>query len=143
MLNQIYQMRTIFMEKHTFAALNRYLDQERGSHFPEVDYLFVAFKGKARGKPLRVNAVQKMLRYYAQRCNLSHLHAHLFRHTGITQLVQHGMPEPAIRELVGHRSPDSLLPYLHLCDVFVESEFEQAQTALNLSTWLEFPFQEV
>jgi site-specific recombinase XerD len=80
-----------------------------------------------------------MVYYYAEKCSLSHLHAHLFRHTGITHLVQEGMSEPAIRDIVGHRSPDSLSPYLHLCDEFVETEFEQAQTALDPSAWLDVP----
>lgn len=131
--------RTVFMDQLTFAALNRYLDEERRDLFPDVDQIFVAFRGKAQGRPLTVNAVQKMIRYYAQRCGLPHLHAHLFRHTGITQLVQQGMPEPAIRDMVGHRSPDSLSPYLHLCDEFVEAEFERARAALNPSVWLDLP----
>lgn len=126
--------RTVFMDDFTFAALNRYLDEERGQLFPEEDHIFVAFKGKARGQPLSVNAVQKMVRYYAEQCHLPKLHAHLLRHTGITQLIQHGMPEPAIRQLVGHRHPNSLLPYLHLCDTFVETEFEQAQLSLNFGS---------
>jgi integrase len=84
-----------------------------------------------------VNAVQKMIAYHARQCALSGLHAHLFRHTGITQLVQQGMAEPAIRDLVGHRSPDSLTPYLHLCDPFIEAEFERAQAALDLLPWFE------
>ncbi len=131
--------RTVFMDELTFAALNRYLDEERRQLFPEEDHLFVAFKGTARGRPLSVNAVQKMVRYYGERCQLPQLHAHLFRHTGITHLLQHGMPEPAIRQLVGHRHPDSLVPYLHLTDTFVEAEFEQAQVSLNLAPWLEAP----
>lgn len=132
--------RTVFMDQFTFATLNRYLDEERGRLFPEVEHIFVAFKGRSRGRPLTVNAVQKMLRYYAEQCELPHLHAHLFRHTGITQLVQQGMPEPAIRQFVGHKRPESLLPYLHLCDGFVEEEFNQAQSGFDLSCWLEdFP----
>lgn len=131
--------RMVFMDPLTFAALNRYLDEERQTLFPDVEHVFVAFKGKARGNPLSVNAVQKMVYYYAEKCSLSHLHAHLFRHTGITHLVQEGMSEPAIRDMVGHRSPDSLSPYLHLCDEFVETEFEQAQTALDPSAWLDVP----
>lgn len=126
--------RTVFMDTATFATLNRYLDEERCHLFPEVDFVFVAFKGQARGRPLSVNAVQKMLRYYGQRCGLPRLHPHLFRHTGITQLIQQGMPEPAVRRFVGHRSPDSLLPYLHLSDDFVAQEFAQAQ--LESVIWL-------
>jgi hypothetical protein len=45
------------------------------------------------------------------------------------------MPEPAIRDMVGHRSPDSLSPYLHLCDEFVQMEFERVQGALLPSSW--------
>jgi site-specific recombinase XerD len=131
--------RTAFMNPLTFAALNCYLDEERQNLFPEEDHVFVAFKGKAWGNPLSVNAVQKMVYYYAEKCGFPHFHAHLFRHTGITYLVQEGMAEPAIRDMVGHRSPDSLSPYLHLCDKFVEAEFEQAQTALDPSAWLDVP----
>jgi site-specific recombinase XerD len=125
------QARMVFMDPLTFSLLNRYLDEERQNHFPEVAQIFVAFKGRARGCPLSVNAVQKMIRYYAAKCRLSDVHAHRFRHTGITHLVQQGMAEPAIRSMVGHRSPDSLTPYLHLSDEFVAAEFEKAQAALQ------------
>lgn len=124
--------RTVFMDRLTFTALNQYLDLERRNLFPTVPQIFLSFKGPARGKPLSVNTVQKMISYYARQCSLSRVHAHLFRHTGITQLVQQGMAEPAIRDLVGHHSPESLTPYLHLCDLFVEAEFERAQIALNV-----------
>ncbi len=129
--------RVAFMERYTFTALNRYLDEERRDLFPEVPEIFVAFKGQARGRPLTVNAVQKMVRYYGQQCELAGLHPHLFRHVGITQLVQQKMPEAAIRQLVGHRRPESLLPYLHLGDDFVASEFERAQASLSLTTRLQ------
>jgi site-specific recombinase XerD len=132
-----HNTRTVFMNSVSFAALNRYLEEERGNLFPSIDHVFVAFKGKARGRPLTVNAVQKMIKYYAHKCHLPHIHAHLFRHTGITQLVQEGMAEPAVREFVGHHCPDSLAPYLHLCDEFVDTEFEQAQAGLNSSHWLD------
>lgn len=135
--------RTVFMDPTTFTVLNQYLDQERKNLFPTVPQIFVAFKGPARGKPLSVNAIQKMISYHAAKCVLPGLHAHLFRHTGITQLVQQGMPEPAIRNFVGHRNPNSLMPYLHLCDQFVEIEFERAQGALDLTVWLETVRQEV
>ena len=75
--------RTVYMDRYTFAALNKYLDEERGSLYPEIDEVFVAFKGIARGRPLSVNALQHTIDYYAQKCDLS-LHAHLFRHTGIS-----------------------------------------------------------
>ncbi len=128
--------RIVYMDRYTFAALNKYLDEERRDLFPEVDEIFVAFKGVARGCPLFVNALQHAIEYYAAKSGLS-LHAHLFRHTGITSLVMQGMSEPAIRKLVGHRNAHSLEPYLHLADRFVESEFEKAQEVLHPRRWLQ------
>jgi site-specific recombinase XerD len=130
--------RMVYMDRYTFAALNTYLDEERRTLFPEVDEVFVAFKGVARGRPLSVNAFQHAIDYYAEQCGLA-LHAHLFRHTGISQLVMQGMSEPAIRQLVGHRNAQSLEPYVHLSDRFVESEFAKAQAVLQPAHWLPLP----
>jgi site-specific recombinase XerD len=127
--------RTVYMDRYTFAALNTYLEEERRNLFPDRDEIFVAFKGVARGRPLSVNALQHAIDYYAQQCGLA-LHAHLFRHTGISQLIMRGMSEPAIRKLVGHRNAHSLDPYLHLSDRFVEAEFEKAQPVLDPAGFL-------
>ncbi|HEX6482921.1 MAG TPA: tyrosine-type recombinase/integrase [Ktedonobacteraceae bacterium] len=132
--------RIVYMDRYTFAALNKYLDEERGDLFPQVDEIFIAFKGVARGRPLSVNALQHAIDYYATRCGLS-LHAHLFRHTGISHLVMQGMSEPALRKLVGHRNANSLEPYLHLSNRFVEMEFEKAQAVLSPRRWIEHPSQ--
>jgi integrase/recombinase XerD len=130
--------RVVYMDRYTFAALNKYLDEERRDRFADVDEIFVAFKGHARGCPLSVNALQHAIDYYAKRSGLS-LHAHLFRHTGITQLVTQGMSEAAISQLVGHRHVDSLLPYLHLGDTYVATEFEKAQQVFSSVSVLHLP----
>lgn len=130
--------RVVYMDRYTFAALNKYLDDERCDLYPDVDAVFVSFKGGARGAPLSVNALQHTIDYYATKVGLS-LHAHLFRHTGITSLVVQGMSEAAIRKLVGHRNATSLEPYLHLSDRFVEGEFAKAQSALSLASLLSLP----
>lgn len=124
--------RTVYMDALTFRALGRYLDGERRDQFPAVDEIFVAFGGPGRGRPLTANALQHLLAYHARKCGIAGLHAHRFRHTGITQLVRQGMAEPAVRALVGHRRPESLLPYLHLTDADVEAAFARAQAGLGL-----------
>ncbi|HSH82614.1 MAG TPA: site-specific integrase [Herpetosiphonaceae bacterium] len=129
--------RVVYMDPTTFASLNRYLDEERGALFPDEPSLFVAFKGSARGRPLTVNAVQHLLVYYAHKCGIPDLHAHRFRHTGITQLVEQGVKEPVIRQIAGHRSPKSLEPYLHLADDFVRGEFDRTQAGLRLDAMLQ------
>ncbi len=127
--------RVVYMDRYTFAALNKYLDEERRDLFPAVEEIFVSFKGVARGQPLSVNALQHAIDYYATKAGLS-LHAHLFRHTGITSLVMQGMSESALRKLVGHRNVNSLLPYLHLGDRYVALEFEKAQNVFSPTSTL-------
>jgi integrase/recombinase XerD len=127
--------RTVYMDALTLEALNRYLDHERCDLAPEEPHVFVALKGCARGQPLSVNSVQKLLAYHAKRGHLDTFHAHLLRHTGISQLIQAGMAEPAVRKLVGHRHPASLEPYLHLKDAFVADAFATAQQGLDLATY--------
>ena len=127
--------RTVYMDALTLEALNRYLDHERRDLVPDEPHIFVALKGRARGQPLSVNSIQKLLAYHAKRGHLDTFHAHLLRHTGITQLIQAGMSEPAVRKLVGHRHPASLEPYLHLNDAFVAEEFATAQQGLDLTTY--------
>jgi integrase len=127
--------RIVYMDALTLEALNRYLDHERRDLTPNEPSVFVALKGRARGKPLSINSLQKLLTYHAERGHLDAFHAHLLRHTGITQLVEQGMPEPAVRALVGHRHPASLLPYLHLHDTYVAEEFARAQQGLDTAAY--------
>jgi integrase/recombinase XerC len=124
--------RTVFMDVFTFEALNRYLDLERRNLYPNVDNVFIGFKGVSRGKALSVNAFQQLVRYYARKCGLPYLHSHLLRHVGITSLVKTKMPEPVIRKFVGHKDPKSLEPYLHLDTSYIEEEFERSQAAFTL-----------
>jgi len=125
-----HNARMVFMDTDTFSVLNRYLDEERQFQFPNIEQVFVGFRGKAKGKPLSANAVQKMVKYYGNKCGILDVHAHRFRHTGITRLVQQGMPEPVVRKFVGHSSPESLTPYLHLSDDYIAKEFDKAHEAL-------------
>ena len=127
--------RMVYIDALTLEALNRYLDHERQDLAPNEPHLFVALKGRARGQPLSVNSVQKLLVYHAKRGHLSGFHAHLLRHTGITQLIHAGMAEPAVRKLVGHHHPSSLEPYLHLNDAFVADEFADAQQGLDMESY--------
>jgi site-specific recombinase XerD len=127
--------RMVYMDALTLEALNRYLDHERRDLAPHEPHVFIALKGRALGQPLSVNSVQKLLLYHAKRGHLDTFHAHLLRHTGISQLIQAGMSEPAVRKLVGHRHPASLEPYLHLNDAFVAEEFASAQHGLDLTSY--------
>jgi site-specific recombinase XerD len=139
--------RSVYMDDDTFRVFNCYLDRERAAlerigGVVDEDTIFLAFRGPNRGRKLSVNAVQKLLKYYAIQCHLPHVHAHLLRHTGITQLLENGMREPAVRTLVGHKRPESLEPYKHLSDHFTEREFHRAAPALALKRLAADPYHQ-
>ncbi len=125
--------RTVFIDKNAFTCINNYLDFERCGIGLNESFLFVSLKGKSKGKHLTANSIQKMLRYYSEKLNLPHIHPHLFRHTGITQLVQNNMNISALRKFIGHKNPKSIEPYLHLSDEFISKEFSEAQSAFNFN----------
>lgn len=136
-----HDMRDVYMSDETFTAFNRYLDNERSTleragAVVDEEAIFLAFRGPNRGHQLSVNAVQKSFMYYAAKCVLPHVHPHLLRHTGITQLLEADMQDSAIRKLVGHRRPESLQPYTHLRDSFVEAEFRRSEAALAAKRWI-------
>jgi site-specific recombinase XerD len=136
-----HEARTVYMNDETFTALNHYLDHERAAleragAAVDEEAIFLAFRGPTRGRQLSVNAIQKLLVYYAAKCALPHVHAHLLRHTGITQLLEAGMAEATVRALVGHKRPESLQPYTHLHDTFVEAEFRRSEAALTTERWI-------
>src|SRR5262245_23600730 len=58
--------RTVYMDALTLEALNRYLDHEWRDLTPNEPSVFVALKRRARGKPLSINSLQKLLVYHAE-----------------------------------------------------------------------------
>lgn len=123
--------RTVFLTETVVGTIDAYLATERPPTVSREDQLFVSLHPATLGNPLSPNAVQKMLRYHSAKSCDYHVHPHMFRHTGITQLVENGMPLPIVRHLVGHRSPKSTEPYLHLADPVVQREFEVVADALE------------
>jgi integrase/recombinase XerD len=119
--------RVTFMDGNCFTVLNRYLDLERSKVFATTNRVFVALQGKTAGQSLRRNTIEKSVAYYSDKLGLDFLHPHIFRHTGITRLLEAGMPDAVVRDLIGHNDPRSLEPYLHLGDKFVQREFERAE----------------
>src|SRR5262249_41960352 len=108
--------RAISMTDETFTALNRSLDHERAAleragAIVDEEAIFLAFRGPNRSRQICVNALHTLLVYYAAKRAVPHTHTHLLRQTGVTRLLAAGMPEAAVRALVGRTSASSWDPF--------------------------------
>jgi len=113
-----------------FATVARYMDHERPVETTS-DSLFLALKGRHRGRPLSVPGLDQIIRAARARAGLSHGTCHELRHTCFTRLREAGMAIEAIQAQAGHRSINSTRVYLHLSADWLADEYRRATEAIE------------
>jgi integrase len=69
------------------------------------------------GRPLRANSISHRFKHFVRRTGLNHgIHFHSLRHTGISWLVDKGVPQPFIQRIAGHSSLKVTDIYTHPSD---------------------------
>jgi integrase len=77
------------------------------------DYVFVT----RRGQQYWAKSLSKRFKKYVRKAELSEaIHYHSLRHTGISWLINRGVPAPFVQRLAGHSSPEITRGYTHLED---------------------------
>jgi len=115
-----------------FATLARYLEEERAE--TDSDRVFVALKGKRRGRPLGASGLSEILEGARRRADLAHATCHELRHTCMTRLREAGMSLEAVQAQAGHRSIESTRVYLHLSSRWLVEEYERAIASIEAQT---------
>jgi integrase len=100
-----------------------YLDKERPSSPSER--VFLALKGPHRGQPLRIAALDTIVKYHRRQAKTPGVQCHRMRHTCFTRLRQGGMSLEALQAQAGHKSIISTRVYLHLCPRELQQEYLQ------------------
>jgi integrase/recombinase XerD len=101
--------------------LLEYLDKERPSSSSET--VFLALKGPHRGQPLRIAALDTIIKYHRRQAKTPGVQCHRMRHTCFTRLRQGGMSLEALQAQAGHKSIISTRVYLHLCPRELQQEY--------------------
>ena len=57
-------------------------------------------------------------------------HAHAFRHTVGTKMINNGVPQHIVQKFLGHESPEMTSRYAHIFDETLKIEFEKFQERL-------------
>ncbi len=114
--------RMVFISNDAATALAKYLRKR-----PRTDekQIFLAEKGRCRGKPISVRAVQKRVEHYARESGVP-VSCHRLRHTMATQLLNADADIVSIQALLGHTRIKTTQRYSKLLNLKAQRDYFQA-----------------
>jgi integrase/recombinase XerD len=124
--------RVVAISDTGLRELMSYLNEERPAS--GSDKVFLVVKGKNRGKPMTVRALDTVIEYHRKKANTPGVQCHRMRHTCFTRLRQGGMSLEALQAQAGHSSINTTRIYLHLCPKELQQEYLQMSDQLFSST---------
>jgi site-specific recombinase XerD len=113
-----------------FAELAAYLARERPPGLGTAE-CFVVLRGPATGRPLTEAGMRSMFRYHRQRSGAVRVRPHRLRHTYGTELAAAGIDLLALRDLMGHASPETTAGYVRLSDEHLAAEYAAARAVIG------------
>ena len=121
--------RHVPVDKAFFTELAAYLRLERppGLATPEC---FVVLRGPTAGAPLTEAGLRSLFRRHRDASGAVRVRPHRLRHTYGTELAAAGIDLLALRELMGHASPDTTASYVHLSIGQLTAEYAAARAVI-------------
>jgi site-specific recombinase XerD len=114
--------RMVFISSDAASALARYLKERPISKEKQI---FVADKGRRKGKPISVRAIQKRVELYARKCGVP-VTCHRLRHTMATQLLNANADLVSIQEILGHTKIKTTQRYSKLSNLKAKRDYFHA-----------------
>jgi site-specific recombinase XerD len=114
--------RMVFISTDAAVALARYL---RERPVTEKKQIFLAEKGRCKGKPISVRAMQKRVEHYAKISSVL-VTCHRLRHTMATQLLNANADLVSIQEILGHTKIKTTQRYSKLSNLKAQRDYFQA-----------------
>lgn len=113
-----------------FSECAAYLRLERPPGCPTPE-CFVVLRGPTTGRPMTEAGLRKVFRVHRARSGAVRVRPHRLRHTYGTELAAAGVDLLALRELMGHASPETTARYVHLTSDTLAAEFAAARRKAN------------
>jgi site-specific recombinase XerD len=121
--------RHVPVDRAFFAELAAYLrlERPRGLATPEC---FVVLRGPTAGEPVTEAGLRSLFRRHRAASGATRVRPHRLRHTYGTELAAAGIDLLALRELMGHSSPETTASYVHLSVERLAAEYGAARATL-------------
>jgi site-specific recombinase XerD len=124
--------RMVFISHDAGVALANYLRQRLVTKEKRI---FLAEKGRCRGKPISVRAIQKRVEMYATISNIP-VTCHRLRHTMATQLLNADADLVSIQEILGHSKIKTTQRYSKISNLKVQRDYFHAMEKVMTNTTL-------
>jgi integrase/recombinase XerC len=124
--------RQVPVDQVFFAELAAYLRLERPPGLA-TRVCFVILRGPTAGGPVTEARLRSLFRRHRAMSGAVRVRPHRLRHTYGTELAAAGMDLLALRELMGHSSPETTAAYVHLPIEQLAAEYGAARATLARS----------
>jgi len=105
-----------------FTDMTKDLLKEYIEFYPEREYLLFNYTSYNKFNYRHLNAFMEHLR---KKLGLKHCHAHMFRHTMATMLLENGCPLTSLQRLLRHRDISTTQIYLHMTIKNTKNDYEK------------------
>lgn len=122
--------RVVPIDRPFFSECAAYLRRERPAGCQSAE-CFVVLRGPTRGQPLSEAGLRKIFRLHRERSGALRVRPHRLRHTYGTELAAAGMDLLVLRELMGHRSPETTALYVHRSNETLAAEYAAARAVMG------------
>ena len=113
--------RVVAISDTGLQELISYLNKERPAG--RSDRVFLVMKGRNRGLPMTVGALDTIIEYHREKANTPGIQCHRLRHTCFTRLRQGGMSLEALQAQTGQRNITTTGIFLHLCPRELQQQY--------------------
>ena len=122
--------RIVYISNDAAVTLAKYLRRRPRTGEKQI---FLAKKGRCRGKPISVRAVQKRIEHYARESGVP-VTCHRLRHTMATQLLNADADIVSIQELLGHSKIKTTQRYSKLLNLKAQRDYFKAMEVVMEKT---------
>mgnify|MGYP000483331834 FL=1 len=122
--------RIVYISNDAAVALAKYLRKRPRTGEKQI---FLAEKGRCRGKPISVRAVQKRVEHYARESGVA-VTSHRLRHTMATQLLNADADIVSIQKLLGHSKIKTTQRYSQLLNLKAQRDYFKAMEVVMQKT---------
>lgn len=118
--------RSIDISQDIINFFSKYVLEVLDQYDVDTDFLFVKLSGPNAFQPMDYGTVTGIFSTLKKKTRID-AHAHMFRHTHITEMVRSGMRQEAVQKRAGHKNYQTTSMYVGLTEEDLHEEYNRIQ----------------